>query len=73
MADTIPLDMQIAEVERELALRDRVYPQMVASGKMSEEEAATHRGRMQGVLNTLLWLQKNEDAIRAAAAKKRDG
>lgn len=71
MADPIPLADQIAEVKREIALRDRVYPHMIASGKLSEEEAALHRARMQATLNTLLWLQKNEDAIRAAAARKR--
>ena len=69
MAEPVPLQDQIAEVRRELALRDRVYPHMVASGKLSEEEAADHKGRMQGVLKTLLWLQKNEDRIRAAAAR----
>lgn len=71
MADQpIPLDEQIAEVKRELALRDRVYPQMIATGRMTEEEAAGHKGRMQATLNTLLWLQKNEAAIRAAARKR---
>lgn len=73
MADPVPLADQIAEVRRELALRDRVYPHMVASGKVSEEEAAAQTARMQGVLKTLMWLHQNEDAIRAAIARKRGG
>lgn len=68
-AEPIPLVDQIAEVRRELALRDRVYPHMVASGKLDQEEADQHKARMQGVLNTLLWLQKNEDRVRTATAR----
>lgn len=65
---TVPLTDQIAEVERELALRSRVYPGLVAKKKMRQGEADEHTRRMQAVLATLRWLQKNEASIKAAAA-----
>lgn len=69
MADVVSIETQIAEVKRELALRDRVYPHMVAAGKASQEEADEHMGSMRAVLNTLLWLAKHEAAIRAAVRR----
>jgi hypothetical protein len=50
---TVTLDQQIAEVERELALRSRVYPGLVAKKKMRQSEADEHTRRMQDVLATL--------------------
>lgn len=62
----IPLDQQIAEVKREIALRENVYPSFVARGKMRQGEADLHLERMQAVLTTLLWLKENENVIRVA-------
>lgn len=53
---TIGLAQQIAEVERELALRNNVYPGLVARKKMRQGEADAHVARMQAVLKTLRWL-----------------
>jgi hypothetical protein len=55
---------QIAEVEREIAMRYKVYPNWVANAKMKQSEADYYMGRMQAVLKTLQWLQKNESRIK---------
>jgi hypothetical protein len=62
----IPLSEQIAECQRELALRNNVYPHFVAKGRMEQSEADQHVARLTAVLNTLLWLEKNEARIKAA-------
>lgn len=65
MSDKIPLDQQIAELKRELALRANVYPGFVARGKMRQGEADLHIARMTAALHTLMWLQENETKIKA--------
>lgn len=47
------LNQQIEEVEREIKLREGVYPRQVASGKMRQSVADYHLDRMRGVLATL--------------------
>jgi hypothetical protein len=70
----IPIAGQIAEVRRELALRTRVYPGLIARGKMREAEAELCTRRMEAVLATLMWCQANEAAIREImAARKAEG
>lgn len=64
MTINVSLAQQIEEVEREIALRKRVYPHQVSSGKMRQSVADYHLGRMQAVYRTLLWLQENEEAIK---------
>jgi len=49
----ISLTDQIRCVSRELALRRRVYPRFVGSGRMKPEEAEREIERMQAVLHTL--------------------
>lgn len=61
----ISLNQQIEEVERELTLRERVYPHQIASRKMRQSVADFHMERMRAVLFTLQWLQQNEAIIRA--------
>lgn len=53
---------QIQEVERELALRERVYGRETNQKKCSENDE--HMTRMIAVLHTLQWLQTNEAKIR---------
>lgn len=60
----ISLNQQIDEVKRELAKRSEVYPHMVHSGKMRQSIADYQVERMQAVLKTLEWLQRNEDKVR---------
>jgi hypothetical protein len=51
--DNVPLSEQIAEVQRELAFRKRVYPRLVRQFKMTSGESARHMLHMQAVLLTL--------------------
>ncbi|WP_186390379.1 hypothetical protein [Stappia sp. TSB10P1A] len=66
MARRRTLTAQIQEVERELAMRRRVYPGLVSQRRMREGEAAEHVLRLECVLDTLRWLKVNRDRIRAA-------
>jgi hypothetical protein len=49
----ITLEEQIAEVERELALRHRVYPRWVAAKQLSPAKADRQIATMESVLCTL--------------------
>jgi hypothetical protein len=51
--DDVTLTAQIACVERELRLRERVYPRWVAVGRMSQEDCAREILTMRAVLATL--------------------
>lgn len=55
---------QIAEVQREIGYRQRVYPRMVAQGKMTQDEVEVHLHRMLAVLLTLEKLR--DDGVEAA-------
>lgn len=65
----ITLNQQIKAVEREIAMRSRVYPGWVSRGKMRQSEADYEMAAMRATLATLQWLQANETAVRAAVAK----
>ncbi len=54
---TIPLSDQIAEVERELGFRRRVYDRRVAEGRMTRAAADLHLRRMEAVQETLRALE----------------
>jgi len=49
----VSIEEQIACVERELALRRRVYPRWVEQGRMAEAKAAHEIGCMEAALDTL--------------------
>lgn len=55
---------QITEINRELALRERVYPSQVTSGRMRQSEAEYHIEVLKRVRATLNWLQSNELLIK---------
>jgi hypothetical protein len=67
----IALAGQIAEVQRELALRRNVYPIRVRDRKMRQQEAELCMRRLEAVLATLMWCQDNEADIRAIVAERR--
>lgn len=67
----ISLIGQIAEVEREIAMRQQVYPRQVHQGKMKQVEAELLIGRMQAVRASLAFLKANEDDIRQMIAARR--
>lgn len=57
---TVPLADQIAEVKRELAMRQNVYPRFVEQHKMTETDRVKRMSRMAAVLATLEALAKAE-------------
>lgn len=54
----ISLEDQIKCVEREIALRKRVYPRWIAAGKMTNEKANDEIARMQAVRESLITLDE---------------
>jgi hypothetical protein len=49
----VTLDEQIAEVQRELAVRKRVYPNFVSSKRLTQDRADLQMERLQAALETL--------------------
>ena len=68
MASKVSLNQQIEEAEREMGLRRKVYPALVARGKMRASEADFFVERQQAIIDTLSWLQDNEDVIKQRLA-----
>jgi hypothetical protein len=60
------LEQQIKSVEREIALRENLYPRQVANGKMRQEESDFHISEMRAVLKTLKWLLVNRGTVTKA-------
>ena len=58
--DSFPLGMQIACVEREIRMREQVYPGQVARKKMSQRNADIETSCMRAVLGTLQKLKEKE-------------
>lgn len=50
----VPIDEQIVCINRELGLRQKVYPKLIASGKMTESQARYELAAMDSVRETLL-------------------
>lgn len=51
------LTEQIAELKREVAIRENVYPRWVQSGKLKQADADKQIGRMKAALHTLIALE----------------
>lgn len=58
--DPLPIDMQIACVEREIKYRTRAYPRWIKAGKMSAAEAEYQLMAMRAVRDTLRRVQEQE-------------
>lgn len=67
---TVSLASQIAEVEYELRMRERVYANLVSTRRLRQAEADMHMAHMRAVLDTLHWLQRNEAMIRNIPVRK---
>jgi hypothetical protein len=63
----ITLVEQIAEVKREIALRERVYAKQVAAGALKPEQADKQIGRMKAVLATVERVKRLDDALTVVA------
>jgi hypothetical protein len=73
MSDVIPIDAQIACVEREVGFRERLYPRWVKAGKLTQATADDELSRMRGVLLTLQRVQRGQDQHVPNAAEIRAG
>ena len=62
----ISLGAQIEEIDREIRLRQGVYPRQIANGSMRESVAKEHMARLEAARATLAWLLTNETAVRGA-------
>jgi hypothetical protein len=58
----VSLIQQIASVERELHIRNRVYPRWVAEGRMKEDTCRHELAAMAAVLETLRTLERRGTA-----------
>ena len=59
----IALVEQIAEVKREIAMRERVYARQVDQGKLKPEQAEGQLARMRAVLATVERVKRLDDAL----------
>ena len=73
MAGKISIIGQISEIDREIAMRERVYPREVQAGRMKVGEAEMLLERIHAVRATLVFCKDNEADIRAYVAAKKAG
>ena len=57
MARTVTLARMLQAAEREVAMRRKAYPNMVAKKRMTAEEAAEEINAMQGIVEVLRVMQ----------------
>ena len=62
MPRPVPLEHQLAEVDREIKVRQRVYARWVQTGKMKPDVASEQRERLEAVRDTLLGLLADREA-----------
>ena len=58
---TVSLTEQIQELQRELRMRDRVYPRWIASGKLTDADAGRQLARLRAAISTLVQLQAERE------------
>lgn len=68
MSERPSLAQQIGEVRDELRDRQMAYPRLVSLGRMRQAEADHKVERLKGALDTLMWVARHEDEIRARRA-----
>lgn len=68
MGEPVPLAEQIEEMESEWDRRNRAYPEMVSRGLMRHEVGEMKQDRLSAAIKTMLWLERNQDTIRAYVA-----
>ncbi|RAL95590.1 hypothetical protein [Agrobacterium sp. MS2] len=64
---------QIAEIDREIAMRQRVYPEQVRTGKMRQAEADMLMERAYAIRATLMFCREHEADIRAYMVSRSKG
>lgn len=73
MSGKISIASQIAEADREVAMRRRVYPEQVRRRKMRETEAEMLIARMEAIAATLRFVARHEADFRAFMTSRQDG
>lgn len=68
----VPIEDQIAELEREVAMRRQVYPNLVIGRKLSQAKADQQIATMQAAAASLRWLAANREWIHEAHAERRE-
>jgi hypothetical protein len=63
---------QIAELRRELAMRQNVYPKLISLGKLKASEAQLCTERMEAALATLEFMRDNREVIIKAVFPERE-
>ena len=71
MADPIPLDAQIIEVEKTVRDRVRRYPDLVARGRLKQETADAKLAALRAAQSSLIFLEKHADWIKAEHARRK--
>lgn len=71
MAGKISIVGQIAEIDREIAMRQSVYPHQVSAGKMKQGVADMLMERAFAIRATLMFCKEHEAEIRAWMAEKK--
>lgn len=66
----ISLDEQIAEVEREIRQRARLYPAWVEKGRLKAETADAKLAALRAAQSTLMWLDRNHVWIKQEAQRR---
>ena len=61
----ITIEEMVAEAKREIALRERVYPNLIRQRKLTEPDARLQMLKMQAILELLLRVQKIESPQRS--------
>jgi hypothetical protein len=69
----VSLDRQIAELRRELAMRQDEYPRQVARRALREGEAEYRIESLTAAIATLEWLRDNRAAVLAAKVAEMGG
>ena len=67
---TIPLEDQIKEVEREIRMRARLYPEWVEKKRLKPETADHKLAALRAAQSSLVWLEANEHWIRPLALER---
>jgi hypothetical protein len=67
----ITLAEQVAEAQRELALRRKCYPQWIKCGKLDEGEAKYQIRVMQAIVHTLTEMEELVHTLEQIEAKQR--
>ena len=69
----VPIEAQIACIERELGFRQKLYPRWVTQGKLTKEAADVELERMDAVLASLRRIQQGHDHAVPDAKTIREG